>query len=173
MASDLHDDLVFTLLATLGTRLCSRAHSARSSPGHDVGQVAYECHHYSLLTDVDRNIKYGTLHGKCDNNLADGWYRLAGAAGTEMPNSCQGPDRCDARYPGWLYGVHPKPRDGCVERHVCFGNALNGCCLARMKVLVRNCGGYYVYKLGPVPGCNFRFCGLHPASKAAAGRSGR
>ena len=130
-----------------------------SHSGYNVGTVAYECQHYRLLTESDRNINSGTLFGKCDNNLAGGWYRISGAAGSQMTNSCPGPGRCNTQYPGWLFGSHPHKYDGCVEMLVCFGDYFSGCCQHRRKVLVRNCGGFYVYKLGPTSGCNFRYCG--------------
>ncbi|XP_066018861.1 uncharacterized protein [Pocillopora verrucosa] len=126
---------------------------------YNVGLVAYECQHYRLLTEQDRNLMSRELLGKCDDNLAEGWYRISGSAGVQMPNACPGPGRCNTQYPGWLFGSHPHKDDGCVERMVCFGDYVSGCCELRRKVLVRNCGGFYVYKLGPTPGCNLRYCG--------------
>jgi len=126
---------------------------------YNVGLVAYECQHYRLLTEYDRNLMNRQLLSKCDNNLAEGWYRISGAAGAQMPIACPGPGRCNTEYPGWLFGSHPHKDDGCVERMVCFGDYVSGCCNHRRQVLVRNCGDYYVYKLGPTPGCNFRYCG--------------
>lgn len=133
--------------------------------GYNVGLVAYECQHYRLLTERDRNLMNRQLLSKCDNNLAEGWYRISGGAGAQMPIACPGPGRCNTEYPGWLFGSHPHKDDGCVERMVCFGDYVSGCCNHRRKVLVRNCGEFYVYKLGPTPGCNFRYCGRDaPAS---------
>lgn len=126
---------------------------------YNVGLVAYECQHYRLLTEQDRNLMTREVLGKCDNNLAEGWYRISGSAGAQMPNACPGPGRCNTQYPGWLFGSHPHKDDGCVERMVCFGDYVSGCCELRRKVLVRNCGKFYVYKLGPTPGCNLRYCG--------------
>ncbi|XP_031551649.1 uncharacterized protein LOC116288925 isoform X2 [Actinia tenebrosa] len=125
---------------------------------YDVGEVAYECHHYNVLTDADRNVNSKKILGKCDNNLAEGWYRFGGEAGTQMPISCQGPRKCNAKYPGWLYGQHPRKEDGCIQTHVCFGDYKSKCCAYKQNVLVRNCGKFYVYKLSPSPGCNMRYC---------------
>lgn len=130
---------------------------------YNVGTVAYECQHYRLLTESDRNVNTGSLLGKCDNNLAEGWYRFSGSAGVQMPNSCPGAGRCNTQYPGWLFGSHPHKDDGCISMLVCFGDYSSGCCQYRRKVLVRNCGGYYVYKFGPTPGCKFRYCGRDAA----------
>lgn len=133
--------------------------------GYNVGLVAYECQHYRLLTEQDRNLMNREVLGKCDNNLAEGWYRISGSAGAQMPNACPGPGRCNTQYPGWLFGSHPHKDDGCVERMVCFGDYVSGCCELRRKILVRNCGGFYVYKLGPTPGCNLRYCGRDAPSR--------
>lgn len=97
--------------------------------------------------------------GGCDKNLPAGWYRIGGEAGTKMPISCQYGGQCNADYPGWLYGMHPKKEDGCIQTHVCFGDARKqDCCAYKVPVLVRNCGSFYVYKLSPTAGCNMRYC---------------
>jgi len=57
-------------------------------------------------------------------------------------------------------GVHPRAEEGVVERSACFsGKQL--CCMESASMLVRNCGGFYVYKLDSMPSFNysFRFCG--------------
>lgn len=143
------------------TRVCGKdgRWSGTQPYCYNVGTVAYECQHYRLLSDSDRNVKSGSLLGKCDNNLAKGWYRFSGSAGVQMPNSCPGAGKCNTQYPGWLFGSHPHKDDGCVSMHVCFGDYISGCCQYRQRVLVRNCGGYYVYKLSPTAACNFRYCG--------------
>ncbi|XP_044182814.1 uncharacterized protein LOC114953234 isoform X7 [Acropora millepora] len=143
------------------TRVCGKdgRWSGTQPYCYNVGTVAYECQHYRLLSDGDRNVKSGSLLGKCDNNLAEGWYRFSGSAGVQMPNSCPGAGKCNTQYPGWLFGSHPHKDDGCVSMLVCFGDYISGCCQYRQRVLVRNCGGYYVYKLSPTAGCNFRYCG--------------
>ena len=128
--------------------------------GLNVGSViAYECQHYKLLTEANRNRNYGKLMGTCDRKLAEGWYRFAGGAGMQMLTSCTTRDHCDTRYPGWFWGRLPHVREGCISAHVCFGTAYEGCCLTKKKILVRNCGKFYVYKLGPVPNCPGRYCG--------------
>ncbi|EDO36120.1 predicted protein [Nematostella vectensis] len=125
---------------------------------YDVGEVAYECHHYNLLHDGDRQVHSSKMLGSCDANLAEGWYRISGDAGTKMPTSCQAPGSCNAKFPGWLYGQHPRKEDGCVMTHVCFGDYANDCCYHKVPALVRNCGKFYVYRLSPTAGCDIRYC---------------
>ena len=90
-----------------------------------------------------------------------GWYRFGGEAGTQMADTCVTMRHCGARYSGWLSGGHPLVSDGAVLRKVCFtGN--RGCCQYSTFISVRNCGGFYVYKLSPVVRyyyqCDHRYC---------------
>lgn len=132
-----------------------------SLKGHDVGEVAFECHHYNILEEPDRNIFSKKIMGKCDLNLPAGWYRIGGGAGRQMPTSCQAGGQCNTDFPGWLYGMHPKKEDGCIQTHVCFGDSKkNNCCAYKRPALVRNCGTFYVYKLRPTTACNQRYCAM-------------
>ena len=95
---------------------------------------------------------YGNVD--CDRyTLQPGWYRFLGAAGTEMPTSCVGKNRC-----GWLSGQHPSVADGIVYVKVCF-HWHSSCCQWSAYIRVRNCSGFYVYELVPVRYCSSRFCG--------------
>ena len=95
---------------------------------------------------------------QCDSTLPFGWYRFRGAAGTEMPTSCVGTNRCGTHAPGWLNGSHPSVADGAVHATVCL-SWVWGCCSWSTSIRVRNCSGFYVYELGPTPGCHLRYCG--------------
>lgn len=94
----------------------------------------------------------------CDDALS-GWYRFSGEAGNKMPESCVPIQHCNTRGPGWLNGSHPSVADGPVRRKVCFHSFLGKCCLQSTYIIVRNCGGFYVYKLHRPPSCNLRYCG--------------
>ena len=48
----------------------------------------------------------------CDNQLAEGWYRFVGAAGTKMPTTRVPAYRCGTHWSGWLNGSHPTVEDG-------------------------------------------------------------
>ena len=128
--------------------------------GYYVGPVvAYECQHYKLLTEANRNQNYGRFLGSCDEKLAEGWYRFASGAGMQMATKCLPMNRCDSRLPGWFWGRLPHKKEGCITGNVCFGTHRGGCCQRKRKILVRNCGKFYVYKLGPSPLCPSRYCG--------------
>ena len=123
--------------------------------------VLTECSHHSYLEDSVRGMGfYNGYYGyyQCDNYLPFGWYRFRGAAGTEMPTSCVGKNRCSSHAPGWLNGSHPSVADGAVHATVCF-HWSSGCCAWSTSIRVRNCGGFYVYELGPPPACWLRYCG--------------
>ncbi|XP_074622578.1 uncharacterized protein LOC141880862 isoform X5 [Acropora palmata] len=119
------------------------------------------CSNHSYLEDSER--RQGFYNGydgyyQCDNNLAFGWYRFRGAAGTQMPTKCVGRNRCSTHAPGWLNASHPSVEDGIVTAKVCF-HWTSGCCTWSTNIRVLNCGGFYVYELRPPPGCHLRYCG--------------
>ncbi|XP_027041698.1 uncharacterized protein LOC113669819 [Pocillopora damicornis] len=66
----------------------------------------------------------------------------------ELPDSCTEPWACGTQASGWLRGSHPSMEEGVVQRTVCFSWS-STCCFAEVKVQVRNCYGYLVYKLQP------------------------
>ncbi|XP_068743651.1 salivary glue protein Sgs-3-like isoform X2 [Montipora capricornis] len=77
-----------------------------------------------------------------------------------MSDTCVEMYHCGAVYPGWLSGGHPSVKDGAVVRRVCF-NGYYGCCHLFTYISVRNCGGFYVYKLTPLhtsSNCYCRYC---------------
>jgi hypothetical protein len=104
-------------------------------------------------------VKHVTTTYLCDNGLSSGWYRFGGGAGTKLPTSCTSHHRCQGDYTGWMNGAHPTIADGMVKRKVCFSHEGN-CCHWTNDIEVVNCGGYYVYKLGPPSKCRARYCGI-------------
>ena len=117
------------------------------------------CHHYKNLSDAHRKISYVPPYGSelCDSQLPQGWYRLVRAAGTKMLTTRVSAYRCGADWSGWLDDAHPTEEDGKVERKVCFRDRSNGCKYV-IKISVKNCGSYFIYKLYP-PTCYSRYCG--------------
>ena len=117
-----------------------------------------ECGNYKLLSEANRAMTYNRSNPLiCDGGLS-GWYRFSGQAGNQMPESCVPMRRCGTHAPGWLNGSHPSVADGIVRRKVCF-HWSNRCCLWSTYINVRNCGGFYVYKLNRPPACHLRYCG--------------
>ena len=121
-----------------------------------------ECQSYQTLTSADRKITYPTgSNVLCDNQLAHGWYRFLGAAGTKMPTSCTPDHKCSTHATGWLKDGHPTAAEGRVSREVCFSYSSDCCYNGAVNIQVRNCGSFYVYFLNGTPSssCSYRYCG--------------
>ena len=90
--------------------------------------VADPSYHYKNLSDATRKLSYVTpFYALCDNNLAEGWYRFVGDAGTKMPTTRVSAYRCGTDWSGWLNGAHSTLEDGEVLRTVCFSDRSAGC----------------------------------------------
>jgi len=118
-----------------------------------------ECSNYTFLNESNRARTYYNRSTPflCDANIS-GWYRFSGEAGTQMAESCVNMYHCGTDTPGWLNGAHPTEPDGIVTREVCF-SYLGSCCYYSANTRVRNCGGFYIYKLETPPHCYLRYCG--------------
>ena len=117
------------------------------------------CYHYSNLNDANRNKDHTTpLYGPvfCDRYLK-GWYRFVGDAGSKMPTTRVSAYRCGTNWSGWLDGAHPTLEDGEIRRMVCFSDRSTGCKYS-VKISVKNCGSYFIYKLFSTH-CFSRYCG--------------
>ncbi len=123
---------------------------------------------YHLLTLADRNLNFNDGEGGinyCDS-LKDevdsewqgpGWYRLAGYAGSRMPEQPVEPFSCGTDAAGWLKGPHPAVEDGVVPAEVCF--SYGDPCEWSTEISVVNCYGFYLYELVDPPYCSSRYCG--------------
>lgn len=87
-----------------------------------------------------------------------GWYRIAGPAGTALPEATPGTYACGTDAPGWLNGAHPSVADGIVSRQVCF-DFFGDPCSWSTDVNVLNCGSFYLYELPEAPEECLRYCG--------------
>ena len=74
---------------------------------------------------------------------------------------------CGTSFPGWVNGYHPQEIGEKKWVDVCFsfeGNEdclyLDCYCYRSTRVLVTNCGTYYVYYLDQAPDCWARYCGV-------------
>ena len=94
----------------------------------------------------------------CDDQLLEGWYRFVGAAGTKMPTTRVSAYRCGTTFSGWLDDTHPTVEDGNVLRKVCFSDRFSRC-KSEIRVVIKNCGSFFIYKLRMPPTCNLRYCG--------------
>ena len=122
--------------------------------------LADGCYNYSILNESNRKSSYETPLGSglCDKVLSEGWYRFERAAGTKMPTTRVPAYRCGAHWSGWLSGAHPTVEDGEVHRVVCASDRSSGCKFT-VRILVKNCGSYFIYKLFKPKGCAMRYCG--------------
>ena len=116
-----------------------------------------ECHwkKYQNISDGQRKHDYVTTSAKCDNDL-DGWYRFQGAAGTKMVTTCPPLKRCGADFPIYMSGTHPTVAEGRVTILACIHK--QRCCDGPVSIEVKNCGSYYIYKLGNPKQCPARYC---------------
>ena len=118
-----------------------------------------ECSSYKTLSEASRVKTYkNNAVVECDRNFGGEWYRFSGAAGDRMPESVVSERSCGTHAPGWLDDKHPSMAEGVVSRKVCFHWSGNSCRWSIM-IQVRNCGNFYVYKLGKAPACSLRYCG--------------
>jgi len=120
-----------------------------------------ECLSYATLSLASRSSTYQLPKGRspsCDDDLPTRWYRFSNPAGDKMASSCPPYERCGTVLTGWLATAHPKTTDGIVSGKVCF-HWISGCCQLSQNIHLRNCGRFYVYKLGKTFGCPMGFCG--------------
>ena len=117
-----------------------------------------ECSNYEFLNESSRAVIYNqTVSMNCSYTTKPlGWYRFGGEAGTQMAGTCVKQHHCGAWYPGWLSEGHPSVSDGAVLRKVCF-TRYTDCCYYSNFISVRNCDGFYVYKLSLAPSYNYNY----------------
>ena len=120
-----------------------------------------ECTRYEELNEVERYWKHSTGNFSCDNRIESGkWYRFTGAAGRMMATYCIPKGSCNSRAVGWIDGNHPSEAYQLASATVCFHWNSN-CCAWSRPVQIRNCSGYYIYKLQKTVFCLNRYCGVN------------
>ena len=131
----------------------------------DSDDVPDECTSYNVFNEPGRYWS-STGHSMiCDDNLAsdhDGWYRFEGAAGIMMATHCIPIQSCNSHMAGWIGGGdHPSSAYQKVTRtaYMHYGSSCEN--VAYPETEIRNCSGFYVYKLQSVNGCYQRYCGVN------------
>ena len=120
-----------------------------------------ECTGYIELNEAERYWKQSTGNFSCDNLIESGkWYRFTGAAGRMMATYCIPKGSCNSRAVGWIDGNHPSEAYQLVSATVCFHWNSN-CCAWSRPVQIRNCSGYYIYRLQKTVFCLNRYCGVN------------
>jgi len=140
------------------------------------------CIYYNILDSVSRNV--ATLEAEsvckseenqnpcCDKKgnssipeispdwKGEGWYRLMGAAGTKLPVTPVGENRCGSHKTSWLSGGHPTMDEYQKEVSRTVNFQWNGrVSFQSMDILVVNCKHFYVYYLNNINSCSATFCG--------------
>ncbi|XP_032225302.2 uromodulin [Nematostella vectensis] len=117
-----------------------------------------ECSSYIQLKESDRHPSVNSS-SRCDKNLLrfPAWYRISENAGSIVTNRCVSRGSCGSKYPGWMNGTMPGEHDGIVPRTICFHKL--SCCDDPVRVVVKNCGSFFVYHLVSLPNCDFGYCG--------------
>ena len=98
----------------------------------------------------------------CDTDtiISDKWYRFTGDAGTMMATYCIPQSSCNTHRTAWVNGNHPNVAYALVSTTVCM-HWSSLCCVKSYPVDIRNCSGYYVYKLQMPSSCYERYCGVN------------
>ncbi|XP_072893542.1 uncharacterized protein [Hemitrygon akajei] len=92
-----------------------------------------------------------------DGNLEVGWYRFNSSGGWKIPETVVPQGRCSGETSGWLHGPHPNVGEGEVTRTVCFTVGEYACQWSQ-EIKVKNCSGYFVYRLWPIPWDHAVYC---------------
>ena len=95
-----------------------------------------------------------------DTIFSNRWYRFTGAAGTMMATYCIPKESCNTHRAAWVDGAHPNVAYGLVSTSICM-HWKRLCCEKSYPVDIRNCSGYYVYKLQKPSACSERYCGVN------------
>ncbi|XP_078351531.1 uncharacterized protein LOC144636245 [Oculina patagonica] len=130
---------------------------------------------YNELNEANRYWSNDDLGGStlCDTDtiVSNQWYRFTGAAGTMMATYCIPKESCNTHRTAWINGDHPNVAYGLVSTTVCMHWGLR-CCDKSYPVDIRNCSGYYVYKLQYPSSCSERYCGVNDENDACPGNDG-
>ncbi|RMX43629.1 hypothetical protein pdam_00023621 [Pocillopora damicornis] len=138
------------------------------------GAVPGECKSYNVLNEPGR---YWSSTGhplSCDKNLTSGgWYRFQGPAGKMMATHCIPRQSCNSRMVGWIGGGdHPTIAYQKVTRTVYMHHKSSCQFLSYPGTDIRNCSGFYVYKLKSTTTCFQRYCGVNDENDACSTNPG-
>nr|XP_006818865.1 PREDICTED: von Willebrand factor D and EGF domain-containing protein-like [Saccoglossus kowalevskii] len=118
------------------------------------------CFNYVPIDEPARSINYHVDSSDpgliCDDNFPWQWYRFVSGAGGEMTNIDDLPNySCGTEIPLYMDGTHPVGNQ--TEWRIACGNFLGTRCFTKYPMQVKNCGDYFVYKLGSVE-CTRAYC---------------
>ena len=120
------------------------------------------CTNYQNISDPRRSTKSIWKPGEtplCDRGITWGWYRFTSFGGTKMPETVVPEYRCGTHDPVWLKEPHPTVAEGTLVRKACINSfGMNNGCFHTFDISITNCGGYFVYYLGPLRYCAAAYC---------------
>ena len=120
---------------------------------------------YKIISDSRRSTGYVIKNKQnrlCDQELLEDntWYRFLSEAGGEIPTAKPKRESCGTYIPIWMNGSHPRVEHNIVARKACANEPFVfpiGCGYS-YNIHVRNCSGYYIYKLKKPSGCFRAYC---------------
>ena len=118
---------------------------------------------YITIDDPRRSTAYNSSSANlCDRYALqdNAWYRFSSSAGGEIPTIIPKLGSCGTTAPIWMKGSHPSVEEGTVTRQVCAFVAFQlpiGCGTS-YNIGVRNCSGFYIYRLKSPLQCNSAYC---------------
>ena len=90
-----------------------------------------------------------------------GWYRFAGDAGSRIPTTAPGINKCGTASPGWMNSSYPENDYETKEVQFCFQSSINECDKSTTGKIT-DCGTFFVYHLKPIKSsCNLAYCGTN------------
>ncbi len=112
-------------------------------------------------SDHTRLMNYTAVNTYCDSNLAVGWYRFVGRAGTVLSATFIGP-ACGSVNTGFISSTEftNLTYGQSIILLYCFNHYNVNSCDFIQNVTVTYCDNYYVFYIVPSPSsdCNFRYC---------------
>lgn len=113
---------------------------------------------YKELDEYRRSVNYTENAYICDSTLEAGWYRPTSLAGDQMPTECPiNGMTCGTSFPIWLNGTFPIEGET-NNVTACSSSHIHGCCSSSYDIVIKNCGGFYVYNLSSTIGCASGYC---------------
>jgi hypothetical protein len=109
-----------------------------------------QCSSYNILSDYYRATTYTVScgSGTCESSM-NAWYRVTGAAGSQLATSPVNTGGCGTYYPAWFNGTLPTTAGFTTSGVACVNVNSTLCYLGYSGpvVLATNCNGFYVFYL--------------------------
>jgi len=114
--------------------------------------------------------RHNYLESATEDDMLEGWYRFSATSGLELASRCYADkgwagSTCSSRiFRGWIDDSAGVPGRGRSVRRVCFSYARECSCSFYTSLMVRNCGGFFVYRVKRPPIEGAAYCGVPQGS---------